>query len=446
MIETARREIERTRQVQELLRRARARLSEGSFEGVIRAVGEILAIDPQNGAARELQARAQEALEQRERRAGHDVGANAAVAHARELFDGGDREGAIAMLEAFRPPHDLVTGFLASLRGESSGEPIDVAPTPDVPSASASAPAVAPDPASRSVFVYAAAAIVVLAIGGTVVFKTMRGERPGDPVTPAPAQTTAAATTPAPAAAPPVAVTPPAALTEQPPQNQNDRDAMDAYRLLASGDHAEAAKIVGRIARRDPKNERLADLRAQIQKVSDAERERQRAAAAAAVPATVTHDTNPPPPVVNAATAPIADKPSTPPAVPAVLPPPNPDPAPVPVPRSSGEVERPAIEAAIAEYARALSNRDLPAVARVRRYTPAEARSWDNIFKQFSEYRLLAKVIGPPAVDGDRARVPVEETFAQTSKKGGIQVFTQPRKTEYLLEKIGGKWMILPPA
>src|SRR4029450_9459848 len=107
---------------------------------------------------------------------------------------------------------------------------------------------------------------------------------------------------------------------------------------------------------------------------------------------------------------------------------------------------RPAIEASIQEYARALSSRDLAAVARVRRYSAVEARNWENVFKQFSEARLIVRVMGSPVVDGYRATVPVEETFAQTAKKGGIQVFLQPRKTEYKLEKIGGKWMLLPPS
>src|SRR6185436_17169607 len=48
--ETTRREIERARQATEMLRRARTRFSEGSFEGAIRAVGELLAIDPNNAA------------------------------------------------------------------------------------------------------------------------------------------------------------------------------------------------------------------------------------------------------------------------------------------------------------------------------------------------------------------------------------------------------------
>jgi hypothetical protein len=241
---------------------------------------------------------------------------------------------------------------------------------------------------------------------------------------------------------PPAIVTAPASLTAQPPQNQNDRDAMAAYRLLSSGQHAAASALVSQIARRDPRNENLKDLRTQIQAVADAEKLR-----AAAVPSTST-PSNPPAPEGGAAaaaaaaperTAPAGSDLTVPPA--AALPVPS-SPAPVLLP---AEIERPAIEASINEYAKALSSRNLPAVARVRRYTPAEAKNWENIFKQFVEYRLIVKVLGNPTIAADRATIPVEEQFAQTAKKGGIQVFSQPRRTEYSLEKIGGKWMLVPP-
>jgi hypothetical protein len=115
-----------------------------------------------------------------------------------------------------------------------------------------------------------------------------------------------------------------------------------------------------------------------------------------------------------------------------------------PPPATISEMERPAIEASIREYAKALSSKDLSAVARVRKYTPAEADNWKRYFK-FSEYRLIVKVVGPPVVDGDRATIPVEEQIAQTQRRGDIQTFLNPRKIDYKLEKIAGKWMILPP-
>ena len=273
--------------------------------------------------------------------------------------------------------------------------------------------------------------------------------------------TTAANTPAAPVIPPPAVVTAPASLTDSAAKNQNDRDAMEAYKLLSAGKHVEASKIVAKIARRDPKNENLKDLRAQIQTVADTERQR----AAPPLPRRGGHGHRPAPRLASRlreagrAGGWYRDRPwparqagrppSTSPATemtggaaagaPAAAAPPPPPSA------SAAEVERPAIEASIHEYAKALSSRDLPAVARVRRYTPAEARNWENIFKQFAEYRLIVTIKGTPTVNGDDATIPVEETFAQTAKKGGIQVFSQPRKTEYKLEKIGGKWMLLPP-
>ena len=220
---------------------------------------------------------------------------------------------------------------------------------------------------------------------------------------------------------------------------------MAAYRLLSAGQHAAASTLVAQIARRDPRNENLKDLRTQIQAVADAEK--QRSAAVAAVSAA----SNPPAPEGSAAAAAAAATPErTAPAGPDVTLPLPPS-AGLPVPSSPsalpvpGEIERPAIEATIHEYENAISSRNLPAMARVRRYTPAEAKNWERIFKQFAEYRLIVKVLGNPTIAADRATIPVEEQFAQTARKGGIQVFLQPRRTEYSLEKIGGKWMLVPP-
>jgi hypothetical protein len=443
-----------------MLRRARTRFSEGSFEGTIRAVGELLAIDPQNAAARDLHARAQEALEARAHRAERDAAAQTAVSEARVLFEKGDKDAAVAKLEAFTPPHDLVTGFLASLRGEHVAEalrdpantdPFGIPPI-RVPVQSEAVPH---DAASRSrtpLYAGIAAAVVILAVIG---WKTVTGND-GTSAPPAAAASAAASTpAPAPVVPPPAVVTPPTSLAGQPPQNQSDRDAMAAYKLLSAGRHVEAAKIAAQIARRDPENENLKDLRAQIQTVAETEKKREAALAAAAAPgpanpsapaagrAEASPPANPPispapinpEPVVLPSAPPVAAAPQTPPPAPAPAPPAPP----------AAEVERPAIESSIQEYARALSSRDLPAVARVRRYSATEAKNWENVFNQFSEYRLIVKVLGNPTVEGERATIPVEETFAQTAKKGGIQVFSQPRKTEYKLERIGGKWMLLPP-
>lgn len=338
-----------------------------------------------------------------------------------------------------------MSGFLASLREEHVAEALQDRPPTDplgmppvrVPAESV----VVPQAATRSRMPryagIAAAAIAIAAIGWIAL--TGNDEPSAPPAQPA--SVAAANPAPAPVVPPPAVVTPPTSLAGQPPQNQSDRDAMAAYKLLASGRHAEAAKIAAQIARRDPKNENLKELRAQIQTVAETEKQRA-AAAAAAVPA------GPPPPTASVEASPpaVTPVPATPlKPEPAVLPPAPVATGPAPAPPPAGEVERPAIEASIQEYAKAISNRDLPAVARVRRYTPAEAKNWENIFKQFSEYRLIVKVLGTPTVDGDRATISVEEQFAQTAKKGGIQVFSQARRTEYKLERIGGKWMLLPP-
>jgi tetratricopeptide (TPR) repeat protein len=465
-IDTTRREIERARQVQDMLRRARTRFSEGSFEGAIRAVGELLAIDPENAAARDLQARAQEAIDSRAHRAERDAAAQAAVTDARALFDKGDKASAIARLEAFTPPHDLVAGFLASLRGEEVADALQEPAPADGGHVSAVLPrpasGVTPVSAPRRTPLYtglAAAAVIVLAAG----IYMMSRDKPDADVTRGPLPAPPSTTTAAPVIPPPAVVTPPASLTSQPPQNPSDRDAMAAYRLLASGQHAEASKLVAQIARRDPTNENLKELRDQIKIVADTEKQRAAAAAyAAQAPATPAASGNPPltgaqPPSI----VPSSDKPAAvgsdgagavPPAIvpiarpdAAPVPAAGPPPAPPPAAPSPAEVERPLIEASIQEYANALSRRDLKAVSRVRTYSEAEARNWQNAFKQFSEYRLIVKPTGAPAVTGDHASVPVEERVATTAKGSGIQLITQPRQTEYRLEKIAGKWMLLPP-
>jgi tetratricopeptide (TPR) repeat protein len=464
-IDTARREIERARQVQDMLRRARTRFSEGSFEGAIRAVGELLAIDPGNSAARDLQARAQEAIDTRAHRVERDTAAQAVVTEARALFEKGDKESAIAKLEAFTPPHDLVSGFLASLRGEQVAEALQepAAPTPFVSSGPGSGASPLPTRSRTPIYAGVALAGAVLVAGGWYVLSREGGARPSAP--PEGTAAKATSTAPPPVIPPPAVVTPPASLRDQAPKNQNDRDAMAAYKLLSSGQHVEAAKIVAQVARRDPKNENLKDLREQIQKVSDTEKQRAKATAAAATVANApaTGSAGPASSRAEKPAAPsaggdtgsssagaTADKSAAPPVTP---PPPKPEPAvtpaaaapapPVAVPPA--ELERPSIEASINEYARALSSMNLRDVAKVRRYTQLEAKNWENTFKQLAQYRLIIKITGNPTVNGDHATIPVEEVFAQTAKKGGIQVFSQARKTEYKLEKIGGKWMLLPP-
>jgi serine/threonine protein kinase/tetratricopeptide (TPR) repeat protein len=519
-METTRREIDRARQATDMLRRAKQRFSEGSYEGAIRAVGEILAIDPNNAAARDLQAKAHEAIEAKAKRAERDAAAQVAVTEARALFEKGDEASAIAMLEAFTPPHDLVNAFLGSLRGEQvvipPPEPI-VEPLPPSgvsPVSSVSAPVpsgVAPvssgafspssvagshssvaAPVSSGAFpgsadatsstsvasgssrntqgsrtpMYAGLAVAAVAVIGIGLYMANGDSTRGPETAPTAAATPAPA--PAPVIPPPAVVTTPTSLTDSSPKDQSDQDAIEAYKLLTAGKPADASTLVARIARRDPKNENLADLRAQIQKFIDTEKQRAAAAAAAAVaaaPANTSPSGRPPatPPATGspaptsaaigtAAAPPPANNPAptSPAAPPPITPVPKPEaaaPPPVaaPPPPSPSEVEKPAIEASIHEYANAMSRMNLQAVGDVRKYTETEAKNWQNLFKNLATYKLIVTIVGPPTVNGNRATIPVEEQVATKGKKDLVQVFQQARKTDYKLEKIGGKWMILPP-
>jgi hypothetical protein len=278
---------------------------------------------------------------------------------------------------------------------------------------------------------------------------------------------------------PPAVVTTPSSLTDSSPKNQSDKDAVEAYKLLTAGKPAEAYKLVARIAKRDPNNENLADLRSQIQKYLDTEKQRAAATAAAAAAATATNTVtipvsgrppanapvsgspapttpatgnpaaagNPAAPPVASNPVPAAPAPTTPAPKPEAAPPPvaTPPPAAAPPPPSPSEVEKPAIEASIHEYANAMSRMNLQAVGDVRKYTETEAKNWQNLFKNLATYKLIVTIAGPPTVNGNRASILVEEQVATKGKKDLVQVFQQARKTEYKLEKIGGKWMILPP-
>ena len=476
-IETTRREIERARQIQDLLRRARARFGEGSFEGAIRAVGELLAIDPGNANALDLQARAQEAIEARDKRAERDAAAQAVVAEARALFDRGDKDSAIRKLEGFAPPHDLVTGFLASLRGEQVAEalPDVVAATPAGPPTAAfmpgrtdAIPGVRVGSGSRA-SIYAGVAIavaVLLAIGAYVMSRPARETSSGGASAPPNAASTpprefgGSATSATPPAAPaipaPAVVTPPVTLTEQAPQNQNDRDTMAAYKLLSGGDYVGASRLAAQIAKRDPRYANLADLRAQIRTVE--ETEKQRAAAVAAAAEASRAAANTPAPSATAPSGTTSTPAPAPPPIETTAKPPATDPAftvapgggfaapsEPPSPALRAEAERPGIEAAIHQYAKALSAQDLQAVSQVRTYTPKEAELWRTAFKAFKAYELAVTILGDPVVEGESATIRVRERIMQT-QKNGMQITLQPREVTYKLEKIGGRWRILPPS
>ncbi|HEX6164644.1 MAG TPA: protein kinase, partial [Vicinamibacterales bacterium] len=298
-IDTTRREIERTRQIQETMRRARARFSEGGYEAAIRAAGEVLAIDPENAQARDLQKRANEAIEQQKTRGERDAAAQAAVAAARKKFESGDKDGAIKELQAFPGKHDLVTAFLAQLKGEKAPEP-EVRTGGETAHILRGARGQSPDLPSRRNFLIAAAVFIVAVVGAAIYYlPRMNSPSPSSnqPTAPAqqaraadnsaaaPSNTTAAAPLPPPL--PPV--TAPASVATE--NTQDSKDVLAVYALLTKDDIPGAQKLYAAIRKRNPKydgltalntaiEDRAADIKKREDQIAEANAANERAALA----------------------------------------------------------------------------------------------------------------------------------------------------------------------
>ncbi|MEO8680198.1 MAG: protein kinase [Vicinamibacterales bacterium] len=443
-IDTTRREIERTRQIQEAMRRARARFAEGNFEAGIRAASEALAIDPENAAAKDLQTRAQEAIDARNTRAERDKAANAAVAAARAQYEKGDQAGAVAALEAFTPKHDLVSAFLASLKGEAPPEPIEpVAPHVGGETAHILRGARGESenlPARRNMLI-AVGTFSVLVIAALLVYRPWENApvEVSNNTTPSFDNATAAAPPAAPAPAP-EPVTPPAALVATPPTDVNGKDLMEAYRLLGTNQRDQAQTLATRIARRDKayaSQKDYKDLIAAIE-LHRANEEKQKLATAEAVAAA----TPPPPPKPSPAEL---KDPESPAPVATVLPGGGFAAESAPAsPLLIGQVERPAVERLAQQWAAALATRNIATISKVRALTATEAKNWQNIFGSLKAYKLNVRLLSDPEVKDNEATVPVEEIAVYT-QKNGIDITQQPVKTTYRMRKIGGEWRMLPP-
>jgi tetratricopeptide (TPR) repeat protein/predicted Ser/Thr protein kinase len=458
-IDTTRREIERTRQIQEAMRRARARFAEGSFDAAIRAAGEALAIDAEHAAAKDLIARAQEAIEAQKTRAERDAAAQAAVSAARAQFERGDKDGAVKALEAFSPPHDLVSAFLATLKGEAApelaeplvsegpaarpgrgGETAHIlrtsrGPTPDLP--------------ARRNFLIAAAVFSVVVVSATVYFRPWElGQPAAETTTATDTASNASAPAPEPAVPTPAPIAPPAAL-QAPATDENGRDLREAYRLLVGGQRAQAEAIAARIRRRDAQFARGQDFKDLLAAIdtTKANEEKQKLAEAAAAAARAVPTPAP------AAEKPVLKDPENPPAGAAgapitVLPgggfaatsePPS--------PLLLGQVERPAIEKVVQQWAAAFARLDVKALSEIRALSPDEAKRWQNTFSNMASYKLNVRLVGDPQVIDTEAIVPVEEIAVYTAKRGGgISITQQPFKTSYRLRKIGSEWRLLVPS
>jgi serine/threonine protein kinase len=444
-IDTTRREIERTRQMQETMRRARQRFAEGGFEAALRAVGEVLAIDPENASAKDLQTRAQEAIEAQATRAERDKAAQSAVASARKLFESGDGPGAIAQLEAFTPKHDLVSAFLATLKGEKVPEPEFASAGAGGETAHILRQARGPTedlPARRNMLI-AVGAFSVILLGAMAIYRPWESaptavDALANNASPSFDNLNAAAAPP-PVLTPPVVTAPPVAATDV-----NGPDVTKAYDAITNGRVDDAARILGAIRRRDPQYAGLKPLQAAIdnQRAFEEKQKQQQAAAAAAALAAA----NPPP----APAKPLSDP--EPPAAPAkeviatVLPGGGFAATSEPIsPLTAGQAARPEIEAAVAEWARALGTMNLRTISNIRAFTPTEVKNWQTITDNYSAMQVTARLLSDPEVRDDIATVPVREVRVMTQKRGGIRI-TQTYDNTYRLQKVGDKWLLRTPS
>lgn len=445
-IDTTRREIERTRQIQETMRRARARFAEGGFEAAIRAAGEVLAIDPENISAKDLQKRAQEAIENAATRQERDAAAQSAVASARKLFEHGDKDGAIKQLQAFTPKHDLVSAFLATLKGEK-------VPEPEAPAKMGTggetahilrgARGEAPDLPARRNFLIAAAVFSVAIVSATLYYRPWQDRAPQvQPTTtvatdPAPSNTTATAAEPVvPPPLPPVTA-PPTPVNAEP--SQDDKDLNAAY-IAMNSDIPRAQQLASAIRKRNPKHAGLAALNTAIEtRTLDLKKREEAVAEAAKIAAALEEEKKRSAAAIKEAEEAKAT------SAPTVLPGGGFVATSEPVsPLLRGEAERPEIDKLVQQWATALGTRSIPAISNIRSFTKEEAESWQRIYRNFKQVQVVAKVTATPEVVEDHALVPVEEIMI-TTQNNGIKITGQPRKTNYRMHKVGGQWRMLPP-
>jgi hypothetical protein len=106
---------ERQRAVAHAVERARAHMAAGALDAVVRATNEALAFEPDHPEAQALKQQALDTLEAQRRELEHEQRASSAVAAAKVAVRAGDLEGAAALLDAFAPPHPLVTAARAEV-------------------------------------------------------------------------------------------------------------------------------------------------------------------------------------------------------------------------------------------------------------------------------------------------------------------------------------------
>jgi hypothetical protein len=110
------RERERARLVQAAVERARACLNGGDLDGAVQSADDALALAADCAEAIAIRSSAIAASEEGQPAGKHSERAKAAVGAARETFAASHHEAALKQLAEFAPPHDLVVGALEELR------------------------------------------------------------------------------------------------------------------------------------------------------------------------------------------------------------------------------------------------------------------------------------------------------------------------------------------
>lgn len=102
--------------VRSAMANAQALFAEGRFESAIRAASEVLVHDPVHQAARELSRAALRSLDEQRRRDAQARAACLAVEEQRRAFAAGRCREAVAALERYSPPHELLATALEGMR------------------------------------------------------------------------------------------------------------------------------------------------------------------------------------------------------------------------------------------------------------------------------------------------------------------------------------------
>jgi len=231
-----------------------------------------------------------------------------------------------------------------------------------------------------------------------------------------------------------------------PPATENTQDAQDfqtAYDLLNKDDIAGAQRLAAAIRKRSPKFPMLATLtsaittrESDIKKREEQIAEQTRIAAALEEEKKKTAAAQKDAEEAKANAAPVL---SVAPGGAFIA-----NSAP-PTPALLGEVERPAIEKLVQQWAGALGTLDVATISKIRSFTEAEAKSWQNVVKNYKSLKVNAKVTDMPEVVGDQARVKVQEIWI-TTQKNGIDITQAPRENVYRMHKVGGEWRMLLPS